>query len=236
MQILNTLKVILGSVGGLIGLAQLVKPFIFFLDWAGRGGTAWQLISETRKVVVKVLSMIDFAVIDFDYQYLSLNLLWIVLIFLSIYITFFAKPSTDPITYNNVPTTTYKHSGRIPSAFDNDPPQGYSNAERYSLYEAVSKALPFCEKYLNTTSRPQYKSPIKHLADQLKSRQDHIKQLYQQRLVRGEDKEILRNRNRLKLCFGKQFPEQESFNEEEIFSVVEAGLSHSKNQDILGNF
>ena len=50
---------------------------------------------------------------------------------------------------------------------------------------------------------------------------DHTKQLYQQRLVRGEDKEILRNRNRLKLCFGKQFPEQESFNEEEIFSVVE---------------
>ena len=183
--------------------------------------------------------MIDFAVIDFDYQYLSLNLLWVVLIFLSIYITFFAKPSTDPITYNNVPTTVGKHSelipsafddtpldlgrhdGRIPSTFDNDPPQGYSNAERYSLDEAVSKVLPHCEKYLNAPTSPQYKSHRQHLVDQLKS-QDSIKQLYQQLLVRGEDKEILRNRNRLKLCFGKQFPEQESFNEEEIFSVVES--------------
>jgi hypothetical protein len=63
---------------------------------------------------------------------------------------------------------------------------------------------------------------MQHLADQLKSPLDHIKQIYQQQLfVRGEDQETLHNKKKLEQCFGKQFPEQESFNEEEIFSVVE---------------
>ena len=184
-----------------------------------------------------MLNWIDFAVIDFDYQYLFVNILSIILILLSVYVTFHdrlpvklrvngqtsaTRAGRIPSAFDDTPLVLSRHDGRIPSTFDNDPPQGYSNAERYSLYEAVNKALPLCEKYLNAPTRPQYKSLIQHSADQLKS-QDPIKQLlHQQLLVRGEDKEILRNRNRLKLCFGKQFPEQESFNEEEIVSVVES--------------
>ena len=188
---------------------------------------------QLKEVVMTMLNWVDFAIIDFDYHYLFVNILSIILILLSVYVTFHDRlpvklrvngqtsATRAGRAFDDTPLALGRHDGRIPSTFDNDPPQGYSNAERYSLDEAVNKALPHCEKYLNAPTSPQYKSHMQHLVDQLKS-QDPIKQLYQQLLVRGEDKEILRNRNRLKLCFGKQFPEQESFNEEEIFSVVES--------------
>ena len=240
MKILNTLLSFLAKTvnisGWLLVLPQVVNWFAKLLDWVGRWDTIKKYIKPIKEAVVTILNVVDFAVIDFDYQYLFVNILSIILILLSVYVTFHdrlpvklrvngqtsaTRAGVIPSIFDDTSLALRRHNGRIPSAFDNDPLQGYSNAERYSLDEAVNKALPLCEKYLNAPTRPQYKSPMQHLVDQLKSQQDPVKQLYQQLLVRGEDKEILRNRSKLKQCFRKQFPEQESFNEEEIFSVVE---------------